>query len=81
MYNRSCYYHHPDGIETSLEWIDLHPTDYLITMMKNCGQYRQSLNGPVILLKHRELVEKIDFDYVVRTVDFSCVGDCGWSEL
>ena len=35
MYNRSCYYHHPDGIETSLEWIDLHPTDYLITMMKN----------------------------------------------
>ena len=50
-------------------------------MMKNCGQYRQSLNGPVILLKHRELVEKIDFDYVVRTVDFSSVGDCGWSEL
>ena len=80
-YSYHCYFLHPKGIETTLEWIDLHPTEYLITMMQSCRKFRQSLNGPVILLKNRELVEKIDFDYVVRTVDFSTVGDYGWSEL
>lgn len=54
-----------------MEWITEHPTEYLTLMVQECTKLKGlSLNPIVSLIRRLDLLEVINFDFLVVSINF-----------
>lgn len=75
-FNKFCRFAHPPVIETRVDWICVHPTEYLIAMIQECSRFPGCRILPIIsFLRQHDFLERIQFDLLVGAIDFPNVGD------